>query len=331
MPNRIRSSTFKTNSNEFPVEDFFNHVFDSLHDYSIFTMDTNLIINSWNSGATGIFQYEPNEILQSHFDTIFTEADKINGAPALEINTALESGKAFGNRMHVRKDGSTFYAQGQVFPIRSVNGEVIGFVKILRDLTESKRSEESINKYIVDLEELVAHKDNILAIVSHDLRSPLARMISITDYLLSEFESIDPADVMQLLKHLNKSVKDELNMLDYLVEWARIKFASEAFTPSTIDIYQYLLKALETSQVNALAKQVLLENNISANTFVYADGKMLYSIIQNILSNAIKHSSSGGVVLVSSYTEDNAVVVVIKDNGCGMSEDTLQNLFIPKL
>lgn len=135
----------------------------------------------------------------------------------------------------------------------------------------------------------------------------------------------------QLLKHLNKSVKDELNMLDYLVEWARIKFASEAFTPSTIDIYQYILKALETSQVNALAKQVLLENNISANTFVYADGKMLYSIIQNILSNAIKHSSSGGVVLVSSYTEDNAVVVVIKDNGCGMSEDTLQNLFIPKL
>ncbi|HMT28423.1 MAG TPA: PAS domain S-box protein, partial [Bacteroidia bacterium] len=243
MPNRIRSSTFKTKSNhEFPVEDFFNQVIDSLQDYSIFTIDTNFKINSWNSGAIAIFQYEPGEILQQHFDIIFTDEDKQNGIPDLEIKTALESGKAINNRWHIRKDGSRFYAQGQVFPVKSINGEAIGFVKILRDLTENKRTEDAINKYIGDLEELITHKDKILAILSHDLRSPLARMISITDYLRSDFDVISPTEFKKLLKHLNKSVKDELNMLDYLVEWARIKYASQVFTPAMIDIYDYVIK-----------------------------------------------------------------------------------------
>jgi len=332
MPNNIRNSTFKTkNNNNFPVEDFFNNVFDSLQDYSIFTIDTNFKINSWNTGATKIFKYEQNEIINSHFEIIFTDEDKENGVPALELNTALESGKAVDNRWHIRKDGSKFYAQGQVFPVKSVSGEVIGFVKILRDLTESKRTDEAINKYIEDLEELIAHKDKILAILSHDLRSPLARMISITDYLLSEFDSIEPVEFKTLLKHLNKSVKDELNMLDYLLEWARIKYVSQVFTPSHIDIYPYVMKAFATFQASASENKIKLENRINESTIVYADGKMLLSVFQNILSNAIRHSKEGGIVSISSYKRDNDVVVVIKDNGSGMSIEAAQNLFIPKL
>ncbi|MBL0341327.1 MAG: PAS domain S-box protein [Bacteroidetes bacterium] len=332
MPNRIRSSTFKTQSNnEFPVEDFFNQVIDSLQDYSIFTIDTNFKINSWNSGAITIFQYEPGEILQQHFDIIFTDEDKQNGIPALEIKAALESGKAINNRWHIRKDGSRFYAQGQVFPVKSISGEAIGFVKILRDLTENKRTEDAINKYIGDLEELITHKDKILAILSHDLRSPLARMISITDYLRSDFDVIDPAEFKKLLKHLNKSVKEELNMLDYLVEWARIKYASQVFTPTKTDIYDFVLKAIETYQSTASANHVKLENHIKKNTFVYADGKMILSVIQNIIANAIRHSGEGDLVTISSYNSDNDMVVVIKDSGSGMSAETQQKLFTPNL
>ncbi|HMT28420.1 MAG TPA: PAS domain-containing sensor histidine kinase [Bacteroidia bacterium] len=332
MPSKIRSTTFKTtDKHEFPVEDFFNHVIDSLQVYSIFTLDTNLLINSWNSGATQIFQYEPHEILKSHFEVIFTEEDKKNGVPSSEISIAVQSGKALDNRWHIRKDGSKFYAQGQVFPVKSSGGELVGFVKILRDLTENKRTEEAISKYISDLEELNAHKDNILAILSHDLRSPLARMISITQYLMSDFESINPTEFKNLLKHLNKSVIEELNMLDYLLEWARIKYASQVFTPAYADIYQYVMKAFETVQASATTNHVKLENHLQENTMVYADGKMLLSVIQNILTNAIKHSKEGDKVTVSLYKKDEDVVVMIKDTGIGIAPEVLQNLFIPNL
>lgn len=274
MPNRIRSSTFKTkNKNDFPVEDFFNHVFDSLQNYAIFTIDTNLMINSWNLGATQIFKYDPEEILNNHFNIIFTDEDKKNGVPVLELDAALTTGKAIDNRWYIRKDGSIFYAQGQVFPVRSVKGELIGFVKILRDLTENKKTEEAINQYIGDLEELNAHKDNILAILSHDLRSPLARMISISDYLLSDFDNINPDEIKNLLRYLNKSAREELNMLDYLLEWARIKYASQAFAPAKIDIYQYVLKAFEVVYAIAKGNHVKLANSIIADTTVFADGK----------------------------------------------------------
>ncbi len=238
MPNKIRSSTFKTkNVNDFPVEDFFNQVFDSLQNYSIFTIDTNLIINSWNQGASNIFKYEPSEILNSHFEVIYSEEDRKHGVPASTIDAALSNGKAVDNRWHVRKDGTRFYAQGQVFPVRSINGELIGFVKILRDLTENKLTEDAINKYITDLEELNEHKDNILAILSHDLRSPLTRIVAISNYLLSDFDVLEPEEFKNLLQHLNKAAIEELNMLDYLLEWARIKYASQAFNPGKIDIF----------------------------------------------------------------------------------------------
>ncbi len=332
MPNRIRSSTFKTTSkNDFPVEDFFNHVLDSLQNYSIFTIDTNLMINSWNLGATQIFQYSHTEILNSHFDIIFTEEDKENGVPALEIDAALTTGKAIDNRWYIRKDGSQFYAQGQVFPVRSIEDELIGFVKILRDLTENKKTEEAINQYIGDLEELNAHKDNILAILSHDLRSPLARMISISDYLLADFDNINPEEMKNLLRYLNKSAREELNMLDYLLEWARIKYASQAFAPTKIDVYQYVLKAFEIVQAIAKGNHVKLANNIIEDTTVFADGKMVLSIIQNILSNAIRHSKEGGVVTVDSFKMNGQVVVMIKDNGSGMNVETLEKLFSPNV
>src|ERR1035437_515130 len=97
----------KTNSgileNQYiPTAEFYSQVIDSLQDYSIFTLDKELTINSWNSGATKIFQYETEEVIGKHFELIFTEEDKKNDVPKGEIEKALKEGKATDNRWHVR-------------------------------------------------------------------------------------------------------------------------------------------------------------------------------------------------------------------------------------
>lgn len=313
-----------------PTAEFYSQVIDSLQDYSIFTLDTDLVINSWNSGATKIFQYETDEIIGEKFEVIFTEEDRKIGAPALEIETALKDGRAVDNKWHICKDGSKFYAYGLVFPLLGIDGEMLGYVKILRDLTERKKSEDSIAKYVNELEELNTHKESVMAILSHDLRSPLTGIISTAEYLKLNYDKMKPSAVKEMLELLHRSTKEELNMLDYLVEWARIKYAADVFTPTKIKLAEYVKKVFDTLNENASIKTINLNHEIHENTSVFADGKMLLSILQNLVSNALKHTGSGGTVSVTTKLSDDKIIIEIKDTGIGMTKEIQEKLFTPQ-
>jgi len=314
-----------------PTAEFYSQLIDSLQDYSIFTMDKEFHINSWSSGSCQIFGYETEEIIGQHFDIIFTEEDQKNGIPQIEIEISSSKGRATDNRWHKRKDGSKFYAYGLVFPFTGINGELLGYVKILRDLTEKKKAEDSINTHVKELEELNIHKENILAILSHDLRGPLARIIGTADYLRKNYDKMEPAKVKEMLELLYTSATDELKMLDYLVEWARIKYASEVFTPTKLELIHYVKEVFEKLDHSASINTINLHNEIEENTSVFADSKMLLSVLQNIVSNAIKHSNPGGKITVTAKRKEDKIIVEIKDSGTGMSKEIMEKLFTPQM
>lgn len=326
---KINSKILK--SNYVPTAEFYSQIIDSLHDYSIFTLDNDFIINSWSSGSTKIFGYEPDQIIGQHFDVIFTDKDIQNGIPQTEIKAALKEGRATDNRWHICKDRSEFYANGLVFPLIGIDGEMLGFVKILRDLTERKKSEDAIKKYIKELEDLNSHKENVLAIVSHDLRSPLSGIIGTAEYLKTNLDRLETSKAKEMLNLLYKTAVDELNMLDNLVEWARIKYASDVFSPSKIDLFHYVQKVFKSLKELASLNNIHLINEIEANTTVFADGKMLFSVFQNIVSNAIKHSLPIGEIIVSAKIEAQIAIIQIKDCGVGMSKDVQDKLFTPQM
>lgn len=314
-----------------PTAEFYSQIIDSLQDYSIFTLDKDFIINSWSSGATKIFGYEPEEVIGESFDVIFTEEDLKKGIPKKEIETALKDGRATDNRWHITKDKQQFYAYGLVFPLIGVDGEMLGYVKILRDLTERKQSEDAIKNYVKELEDLNTHKESVLAILSHDLRSPLSSIIGTTKYLKDNYHKMKPETVQEMLNLLHKASTDELEMLDYLVEWARIKYASDAFSPTKLKLNVYIDKVFETLKDSASINTINLHHEIEADTDVFADRKMLISIIQNIVSNAIKHTKTGGSVKVSAKTHEDKIIVQIKDSGIGMSKEIMDKLFTPQI
>jgi two-component system CheB/CheR fusion protein len=314
-----------------PTAEFYSQIIDSLQDYSIFTLDKEFNINSWNSGSTKIFGYETDEVIGEPFEIIFTEEDIKSGIPKREIEKALNEGRATDNRWHIAKDRSLFYAYGLVFPLLGSEGEMLGYVKILRDLTERKKSEDAIKKYVRDLEDLNTHKESVLAILSHDLRSPLAGIIGIAQYLKEDFKKMKPDEVQEMVDLLYKSSTDELEMLDYLVEWARIKYASDVFSPTKIKLPEYIKKVFETLNESASINAINLHHEIEEDTSVFADGKMLISIIQNIVTNAIKHTEKGGTVSVSARSKDDKIIVQVKDTGVGMSKEIMKNLFTPHM
>ena len=314
-----------------PTAEFYSQIIDSLQDYSIFTLDKDFNINSWSSGATKIFGYETEEVIGEPFDIIFTEEDLNSGIPKKEIETALKEGRATDNRWHITKDKTLFYAYGLVFPLTGLDGEMMGYVKILRDLTERKQSEDAIKKYVRELEDLNTHKESVLAILSHDLRSPLSAIIGTAKYFKGNFHRMKPELVQEMLNLLHKSTTDELEMLDYLVEWARIKYASDVFNPKQIELTEYINKVFESLKETALLNTINLTHQIEENTIVFADGKMLISIFQNIVSNAIRHTEKGGCITVSATTKEDKIIVCIQDNGIGMSEEVMKKLFTPQM
>lgn len=314
-----------------PSAEFYSQIIDSLQDYSIFTLDKELNINSWSSGSTKIFGYEMDEVIGEPFNIIFTEEDIRNGTPKKEIETALKEGRATDNRWHIAKDKSLFYANGLVFPLVGSDGEMLGFVKILKDLTERKKSEDAIKKYVRELEDLNTHKESVLAILAHDLRSPLATIIGTAANLKENFHIMSPDEVEERLELLYKSSRDELDMLDYLLEWARIKYASDIFSPTKIKLTEYINQVFETLKKSALINTINLHHEIEADTSVFADEKMLISIIQNIVSNAIKHAEKGGSITISAKNKDDKIIVQVKDTGVGMSKEIMENLFKPQM
>ncbi|HLP31819.1 MAG TPA: PAS domain-containing sensor histidine kinase, partial [Bacteroidia bacterium] len=309
----------------------YSQIIDSLQDYSIFTLDKEFNINSWSSGSTKIFGYETDEVIGEPFDIIFTADDLKSGIPKREIETALKDGRATDNRWHIAKDQSLFYAYGLVFPLIGLDGEMLGYVKILRDLTERKKSEDAIRNYVRELEDLNTHKESVMAILSHDLRSPLSAIIGTAKYLKDNFNRMKPEAVQEMLNLLYKSSTDELDMLDYLVEWARIKYASDVFSPTTIKLTDYIDKVFETLNETASVNTINLHHEIEPDTSVFADGKMLISIIQNIVANAIKHTEKGGEITVSAKSKDDKIIVQVKDTGIGMSKEIMEKLFTPQM
>ena len=119
---------------------------EAITDYAVYMLDRDGTVTSWNPGARRFKGYEASEIIGQHFSRFYTEEDRSSGLPARALEIARRTGKFENEGWRVRKDGSRFWAYVVIDPIRLPSGEVIGFAKITRDLTERKKSEEALKK-----------------------------------------------------------------------------------------------------------------------------------------------------------------------------------------
>jgi PAS domain S-box-containing protein len=119
---------------------------EAVTDYAIYLLDPSGIVTTWNPGAQRFKGYSADEIIGQHFSRFYTEEDRKAGVPTRALETAKREGKFEAEGWRVRMDGSRFWAYVIIDPIRSPSGEIIGFAKITRDLTERKAAEVKLEK-----------------------------------------------------------------------------------------------------------------------------------------------------------------------------------------
>src|SRR3954449_3505558 len=136
----------------FESERNFRLLVEGVTDYALYMLDPTGTITSWNVGGQRIKGYSPDEILGQHFSCFYTEADRANGKPRRALRTAEEHGRYEEEGWRVRKDGTFFWASVVIDPIRE-NGELVGFAKITRDITERRNAQLKLEQMQAQLAE----------------------------------------------------------------------------------------------------------------------------------------------------------------------------------
>lgn len=129
------------------TEDIYRKAVEDIRDFAIFMIDVDGIVTTWNIGGQLILGYSAEDIIGKDGAKLFTTEDRAKNVPRKEMETAATMGRAEDERWHVRRDGSRFWASGVMTPVRDPNGKVIGFSKVMRDMTERNKLTEERDRF----------------------------------------------------------------------------------------------------------------------------------------------------------------------------------------
>jgi two-component system CheB/CheR fusion protein len=316
---------------------------DSALEHAILSLDLNRVLSSWNPGAERIFGYTAQEAIGQTADLIFTPEDRAADVPDKEMRTALEKGRAADNRWQQRKDGSRFWANGAMLPIRSrAGGDVIGFVKILRDETELERSRQALVESREELVEALRRtqlaqaeaeaanraKDHFLALLSHELRTPLTPVLMATAMLLED-ENLTPM-ARDALRMIERNILLEARLVDDLLDVTRIGRGKMELSMAPTDVHTAIEYAVEVCLPDVAAKKHRLKVSLKAKRHQRnGDQARLQQAFWNLLKNACKFTPEGGEITLQTWNQGSNIIISLKDSGIGLEPGAAVRIFDP--
>ncbi|MCS7019304.1 MAG: tetratricopeptide repeat-containing sensor histidine kinase [Cytophagales bacterium] len=177
------------------------------------------------------------------------------------------------------------------------------------------------------LEELISTKDKLFSIVTHDIRSPLAGLSSMLQLLESRQISLREEDTQSALQQIGKALSNVYQLLNNLLDWARLQTGTFAFEPVHLPLIGITRKVVELFKPQADSKNITIINQIPSDVVLFADKNMLEFILRNVISNAIKFTFPNKKIVLTAEKMDYHVTIQVKDNGIGLTEEEVQKIF----
>jgi PAS domain S-box-containing protein len=311
-----------------------------------------------NDQLERLLGYSKEEIHNRNFLEFIRPEDRDRSA---ELFYELLSGSVDSYTLelqHVQKNGSPIWTNVTASLVRDGGGKPTFVIRMLENISDRKATQANMQHYTTliseqkaalerqsdmllqlngemmhkqkELEDLNRSKDKFFSIVSHDLRSPFSSLLGISRLLAEGSEDLERGEIKELAEALNSQANNVFDFMENLLKWAQAHTGRMKFVPTVLALQEITAPVEVLLRENAAGKGIALSDKVSGDIAVYADENMIRSVVQNLVSNALKFTPTGGSVTITaaqSLKKPKLVEVSVSDTGVGMSKDDANKLF----
>jgi PAS domain S-box-containing protein len=222
-----------------------------------------------------------------------------------------------------RKDGEIRHGLMSVSVLPSIQLIVASFI----DITERKNSELKLQQYATELDHLNRGKDRFISILAHDLKNPFNSLINLSEILLLHFKKFSKEEIEKQLKIIFQTTIATYGLFEDLLLWSACNLGKLQFVSQKVDITNLCREVVANTQITADAKNIAIFMSGPDHIFLLSDENMIKAVLRNLVSNAIKFTNPGGRIDISVQKNHDSATIAVKDNGVGISEKNMQNLW----
>jgi PAS domain S-box-containing protein len=319
-------------------EERFRLLVQGVTDYAIYMLDPQGHVTNWNAGAQRIKGYTESEIIGRHFSQFYTEPDRATELPRRALETAAREGKFEAEGWRLRKDGTRFWASVVIDPIRNDRGELIGFAKITRDITERRKAQEALEHAQAALfqAQKMEAVGQLTGGVAHDFNNLLTIIVNNLDLLTRNAR--EPRDV-KLIESAQRAAERGAKLTQQLLAFSRRQpLQPDTHNPNT------LIEGFESVLRRACGEMIRLQLSLAPRIrWVSVDAPQFESALLNLIVNARDAMPSGGSlkIMTGNVTlseKDSAASdlppgqyasIAVQDTGTGMTPEIVSRVFEP--
>jgi PAS domain S-box-containing protein len=349
-------------------EQRFRLLVQTVKDYAIFMLDPQGRVATWNQGAERIKGYSAAEIIGQHMSVFYPPEALAAGKTERELEIATREGSYEEEGVRLRKGGERFWASVVITAIRDEDGQLLGFAKVTRDLTERRAAEtraledarriareeaaraaaesraaelgELADRLREQAEELEVQrteaetankaKSTFLAAMSHELRTPLNAIGGYAELLELGISGPVTDPQVEQLQRIRRSQQHLLRVINDILNFSRVEAAQLSYDYAKVSMAQVVESVGQMILPQAAKKGIRFEQpHCDASLRTWADQAKVEQILLNLLSNAVKFTDEGGTVTLTCARSATGVSAEVRDTGVGIAASELEAIFEP--
>jgi PAS domain S-box-containing protein len=308
-------------------EQRFDLLVEHIKDYAIFMIDPKGNVMTWNEGAEQIKGYKAAEVLGKPISIFYSDEDNARGEPEENLRIAAKLGSYECVGVRKRKDGTLFHADVVYTCMRSHRQDIIGYVKITRDISEQRRVEEEMRQSLQKEKELNQMKSRFVTLASHEFNTPLSVILSSTS-LLEKYNGDEMgAKRFHHIQRIKNNVKNLRQIMGDFLSLEKLEAGVVSNCPEEVDLVALVGEAIQDMEGSLKAGQAIKLDILGDARIAFLDENLLRNILNNLLSNAVKYSPEQSRIILRLRIEPDAVHFDVADKGIGIPQEEQAHLF----
>ena len=325
-------------------EELFRRLVDGVQECAISVIDSEGRIVSWNRGAERMTGYSQSEAVGMPFNQLIAPVEQSRVWEAACQAAISREGEFRDEVLFARKDGSSFMAALVLSATRLGEGELRGYLSIVRDVTDHRQREQEVRRARDAAEAANNAKDRFLAMLSHELRTPLTPILTAVQ-LLDNDPRLD-RELANMISMIRRNVELEARLIDDMLDLTRVSRGKLQLHRQTTDAHAAIRSVMEICDVEVRSKGLTCHVELEATQhFVHADPARLQQVLWNLVKNALKFTPAGGKIFVRTRNADPIddgrpasrrdrarkhqprLVIEVQDTGIGIAPEALERIF----